>query len=136
MLTFPRVLRMCGALQLPREGVWERIVLGWSPMTAKGLLPPYGFDWRSWGQGTGVEEVVAGGARFTVLLPPPRSRSPCALVQLRGWSLGFHSTDCINIAEQQGFPKAAPSVQATWSSGLPWSCCALLEFVPNPTPAV
>lgn len=104
-------------------------------MTAKGLLPPYGFDRRDLGQGTRVEEVVADGASSTVL-PRSCSGSPCALVQLMGWSLGSHSTDCINVAEQQDFPKAAPSVQGTCSSGLPWSCCASLEFVPNPIPAV
>lgn len=36
-------------------------------MTAKSLLPPYGFDRRGLGQGTRVEEVVAGGASSTVL---------------------------------------------------------------------
>lgn len=105
-------------------------------MSEKGLLPPYGFDRRGLGQGTRVEEVVAGGANSTAFLGPPSPGSPCALDQMLGWSLGSHSTDCINVAEQRGFPQPAPSVEGTCSLGLPWSCCALLEFVPNPIPAV
>lgn len=124
-------LSSCPGTVFGRGPFWE-----WSPMTAKGLLPPYGFDRRGLDQGTRVEEVVARGASSTVLLCPPRSGSLCALGQLIRWSPGSHSTDCINVAEQQGFPKAALSVQGTCSSGLPWSCCALLEFVPNPIPAV
>lgn len=77
-----------------------------NPRTAKGLLPPYGFDRRGLGQGTRVEEVVAGGAP-----PGPRVLLVQALPVLwMAWGLGSHSTDCINPAEQQGFPKASPSV--------------------------
>lgn len=124
-------LSSCTGTECGRGSFWEC-----SPMTAKGLLPPYGFAWRGLGQGTRVEEVAAGGANCSLLPCPSRLGSPCALVPLTGWGLGSHSADCISVAEQQGFPKAAPSVQGTCSSGLPRSRCALPEFVPNPIPAV
>lgn len=61
MLTFPRVLCMWRLSRCPGT-VWQRTFWEWSPMTARGLLPPYGFGWRGLGPGTRLEEVVAGGA--------------------------------------------------------------------------
>lgn len=53
-------------------------------MTAKGLLPPYGFDWRGLGQGTRVEEVAAGGANCSVL-PCPSNLVQALPGLLAGW---------------------------------------------------
>lgn len=135
---FPRACRahadlprgaVCGAVQLHRDHFGSAV-----PWLQRVCCPPMDLPGAAWARAPGwrrwhlVEPTAPSSMSFPFRL---------SLVPLAGWGLGSHSTDCINVAEQQqGFPKAAPSVQGTCSSGLPWSCCALLEFVPNPIPAV